>query len=113
MSGDVHVQFYEQRWGKFLALTRLVFVFQNKQDAESLLGWIVDKTLNPKKSIGLDIFPIPTLQLGDIVNIYYKDKDGKNIFVNENVRFVIYNMSYSRTKDGPLMSIYAMEISDD
>jgi hypothetical protein len=86
---------------------------QNKQDAESLLGWIVDKTLNPKKSIGLDIFPIPTLQLGDIVNIYYKDKDGKNIFVNENVRFVIYNMSYSRTKDGPLMSIYAMEISDD
>jgi hypothetical protein len=22
-------------------------------------------------------------------------------------------MSYSRTKDGPLMSIYAMEISDD
>jgi hypothetical protein len=53
------------------------------------------------------------LQLGDIVNIYYKDKDGKNIFVNENVRFVIYNMSYSRTKDGPLMSIYAMEISDD
>lgn len=24
MSGDVHVQFYEQRWGKFLTLTHLL-----------------------------------------------------------------------------------------
>lgn len=34
MSGDVHVQFCEQRWGKFLALTHLVFVFKRPRDAE-------------------------------------------------------------------------------
>ena len=37
MSGDVHVQFYEQRWGKFLALTRRLVCCANKKDAEEFL----------------------------------------------------------------------------
>ena len=37
MSGDVHVQFCEQRWGKFPALTLLVLGFQYKSEANEFL----------------------------------------------------------------------------
>lgn len=36
MSGDVHVQFCEQRWGKFLALTHLIVHCKTLEEATSL-----------------------------------------------------------------------------
>jgi hypothetical protein len=45
MSGDVHVQFCEQRLGKFLALTHLVFIFQRKDDAKRFYS-VLPKRLN-------------------------------------------------------------------
>jgi hypothetical protein len=86
---------------------------QNKQDAENILGWIIDKSIIPKKSISLDIFAIPTIQLGDIINIHYKNNDEKDVFVSKDTRFIVYNISYARSEIGPTMSIYAMEISDE
>ena len=37
MNGDIHVQFCEQRWGKFLALTHRVICFQYEVDAHKVM----------------------------------------------------------------------------
>jgi hypothetical protein len=64
----------------------------------------------PKRSVGVNIFSIPTLQLGDIVNIDYKNNDNLPVIGNSTTRFVIYNIEYSRTPQGPNMTIYLSEV---
>jgi hypothetical protein len=83
---------------------------QTQDAAESLMGWMVDKIIQPRKSIGLSIFAIPTLQLGDIVNINYKDQANIDQVSSSDTRFVVYNIEYSRSIDGPSMTIYVSEI---
>ena len=83
---------------------------QTDDDAEKLMGWIIDKTMKPKKSIGINIFAIPTLQLGDIVTIDYKDSSGLDLVASDLSRFVVYNIEYSRNNNGPNMTIYLSEV---
>jgi hypothetical protein len=83
---------------------------QTQDDAEQLMGWIISKLMKPKKSIGLDIFSIPTIQLGDIVTINYKDGNGLDLVASDTSRFVVYNTEYTRTPAGPNMKIYVSEI---
>lgn len=85
---------------------------QSKDDASSLIGWIIDKTLTPKKSLGISILPSPYLQLGDIISIYYKENNLDKL-VTEDKRFVIYNIDYARSSNGPTMKIYCQEINND
>jgi hypothetical protein len=66
--------------------------------------------MKPKKSIGLDIFAIPTIQLGDIVSINYKDYSGLDLVTPSSSRFVVYNIEYSRTPTGPNMKVYVSEV---
>jgi hypothetical protein len=83
---------------------------QTQDDAESLMGWIVNKTMVPRKDIGINAFSIPTLQLGDIVTVNYKDSDGLDLVTPDDVRFVVYNIEYARRLTGPSMSIYLSEV---
>jgi hypothetical protein len=83
---------------------------QTEDDAEALMKWIINKLMSPKKSVGINIFSIPTLQLGDIVTINYKDKDGMDMVAPTSSRFVIYNIEYSRSLSGPSMTIYLSEV---
>lgn len=83
---------------------------QTDDAAESLMGWIIDKLMKPKKSVGLDIFATPTIQLGDIVSINYKDKDGLDLVSSESSRFVVYNIEYVRQPSGPTMKVYVSEV---
>jgi hypothetical protein len=83
---------------------------QNDDDAEKLMGWIINKTMKPKKSIGVNIFAIPTLQLGDIVTVNYKDSNELDLVASSLSRFVIYNIEYSRNNNGPSMTIYLSEV---
>ena len=48
---------------------------QSQDAAENIMGWIIKRTLKPKKMVGANIFSIPTLQLGDIVKINYNVDD--------------------------------------
>lgn len=88
---------------------------QNADQAEELMGWLIEKMLDPRLSIGLSIFPTPTLQLGDIVTVNYKTRNGAGQLIDEvadsSKRFVIYNIEYSRTGNGPEMTIYISEVS--
>jgi hypothetical protein len=83
---------------------------QTQDSAESLMNWIINKVMEPKKIIGANIFSIPTLQLGDIVTLDYKDSDGLDLVTADSTRFVVYNINYSRSPDGPSMTIYLSEV---
>jgi len=83
---------------------------QNYDDANDLLGWMVDKVMKPRKSIGLKIFSNPMIQLGDIVSIYMKDNDGVDAFASEDSRFVVYNIEYSKATEGPQMTLFLSQV---
>jgi hypothetical protein len=83
---------------------------QTQDDAQELIGWIINKSLKPKKYIGLNIFAIPTIQLGDIVTVDYKDNNDEDLVTLPSVRFVVYNIEYQRNSNGPSMTIYLSEV---
>jgi hypothetical protein len=83
---------------------------QTQDDAEVMMNWIINKLMVPKKSIGVEIFSIPTLQLGDIVTIDYKDSNGIELVASELSRFVVYNIEYARSESGPSMTVYLSEV---
>ena len=83
---------------------------QSEDDAQQLMGWIINKIMKPKKAVGVNMFSIPTLQLGDIVTINYKDSTGLDLVAPTTDRFVIYNIKYGRDIDGPNMTLYLSEV---
>lgn len=83
---------------------------QSTDDANALMGWIINKVMVPKKSIGVGLFSIPTLQLGDIVTINYQNSDGLDLVADATDRFVVYNIEYSRGSSGPSMTVYLSEV---
>jgi hypothetical protein len=82
---------------------------QNADAAENLMSWLVKKITKPRKSIGLKIFANPMIQLGDIVEIDYVEKN-INKAGSDGSRFVVYNIEYSKSKDGPEMSLFLSEV---
>lgn len=82
---------------------------QNKDAAESLMSWLTEKIMKPKKSVGVRLFANPTLQLGDIVQIDYST-NGIDQVAAYSSRFVVYNIEYNKTTDGPEMSVYLSEV---
>ena len=83
---------------------------QSQDDANELMGWIINKVMRPKKSIGINLFSIPTLQLGDIVTIDYKNSDNLDLVAEPSDRFVVYNIAYNRSLSGPSMTVYLSEV---
>jgi hypothetical protein len=83
---------------------------QTQDDAEAMMNWIINKVMVPKKSVGVNIFSIPTLQLGDIVTLDYKDNSGLDLVTSDSSRFVVYNIEYARSESGPSMTVYLSEV---
>ena len=83
---------------------------QTQDDAKDLMGWMVKKIMKPRKSLGVEIFAIPTLQLGDIVEVDYKDSSGISVATTDTSRFVVYNIEYGKTEAGPTMTVYLSEV---
>jgi len=83
---------------------------QTHDDAENLMGWLIDKLMVPKKSIGVKIFTTPTIQLGDIVTVNYKDSNNLDLVTEDTARFLVYNIDYTRRTSGPEMTLYLAEV---
>jgi len=85
---------------------------QTSDAAEDVFGWVIDKVSVPKKAVGINTFGTTNLQLGDIVNINYKDAQGQGIDIisPEASRFVIYNMEYKKDASGLSTTIYLIEV---
>jgi hypothetical protein len=53
---------------------------------------------------------MPILQLGDIVSIDYTSNDSIEQISLRDSRFVVYNIEYSRSLEGPSMSVFLSEV---
>lgn len=83
---------------------------QSNDDANELMGWIINKILRPRKNVGVKIFSNPMIQLGDLVKLNYKDNTNNDIIAPENKTFVVYHMEYSKDSGGPDMTLYLSEV---
>jgi hypothetical protein len=81
---------------------------QTQDDANNLMKWLLSKISKPRKAIGVKIFSNPTIQLGDIVAIKYTRDNLEKI---ENTRYVVYYIEYSKSVDGPDMTLYLSEVA--
>jgi len=83
---------------------------QTQDSAERMMKWLVDKTIRSRKSVGVDLFPIPTLQLGDIVTIDYVGQNGFSELSDPTTKFVVYSIDYKATAAGPTMKAFLSEV---
>ena len=84
---------------------------QNEDAARDLLGWVISKTIKPRKAIGMSVFAGSVLQLGDIVQIFWTSDSGIDQLVDRNKKFVVYSTEYSISPDGPSTIVYVSEVS--
>lgn len=82
---------------------------QSQDAANSLMSWLTQKIMKPRKSVGIKVFAMPTLQLGDIVTIDYSEQ-GISMIDNKTKRFVVYNIEYAKDQTGPSMTVYVSEV---
>lgn len=82
---------------------------QSQDAAEELMAWVTDRLTTPKLSVGLDIFGMPTLQIGDLVHIDYS-ADDVNAITDPSKRFVVYSIDYARGREGIKMTAYVSEV---
>lgn len=82
---------------------------QTGDDANSLMKWIISKIMKPRKSVGVKIFSNPTVQLGDIVEVDYIEK-GIDKIGSIGKRFTVYSIDYSKSLQGPSMTVYLSEV---
>jgi hypothetical protein len=97
------------KYGKNEITVESVYI-QNSDTAENVFGWIINKVSKPRKMIGLSTFATQNLQLGDIVNVKYLSKEGIDVIVPENTRFVIYQIEHSQKSEGPETTMYLAEV---
>jgi hypothetical protein len=84
---------------------------QSHDAAEDMMAWMVNKIMKPSKSVGVKLFANPMLQLGDIVQIDYKNENGINEISEYDDRFVVYHIEYKRDADGPSMDVFLSEVT--
>lgn len=86
---------------------------QSDSYAENLMGWLIDKTMRPRRVLSMSVYPMPHLQLGDLVTIDYllPDPDSRELpFVDPNSQFIVAEISYNRDQNGPNNSIRLLEV---
>jgi hypothetical protein len=82
---------------------------QSYDEANSLMKWLIEKIAKPRRSVGVKIFAIPTIQLGDIVTLDYEEND-INMVSSPLSRFVVYNIDYTKNVEGPDMTVFLSEV---
>ena len=83
---------------------------QTDEAAEEIFGWVIEKVSRPKILIGLNTFATFNLQLGDILQINYKNADGINVISDTDKRFVVYNIEYNKSFGSESMTMYLAEV---
>jgi hypothetical protein len=83
---------------------------QSRNAAERMMEWLVDKIMKPRKSVGVAVFGMPHLQLGDLVEIDYKSAEGVDQIASPNKRFVVYHIEHSRSVTDLSTSVFLSEV---
>lgn len=89
---------------------------QSQDAADDMMGWMINKIMSPRKSVGVKLFAMPTIQLGDIVQFDYisnkinpSDLDSNEV-ASADSRFVVYSIEYARSASGPVQTVYLSEV---
>jgi hypothetical protein len=85
---------------------------QSQDAAFSIMQWLTERIMKPRKSVGVEVFGLPILQLGDIVSLDYVSKEGNQELAKSGTRFVIYNIEYSRSFNNLQMRAYLSEVPE-
>ena len=83
---------------------------QDADTAYKLMDWMISRIMRPRRSVGIEMFAMPTVQLGDIAEINYIDKNSIVQAGGSSSRFIVYNIEYSKDLSGPSMKIYLSEV---
>jgi|688.fasta_scaffold00781_57 hypothetical protein len=83
---------------------------QSEDQAKNLLGWVLSKTISPRRIVLLEVFATSHLQLGDIVTIDYTMPSGDK-FVDVDKQFVVSEIQYARSTEGPSSIIKVVEVN--
>jgi len=75
-----------------------------------MFGWIMGKVSKPKILVGLNTFATHNIQLGDILQINYKNNDQLDIISDTNKKFVVYNIEYAKELSSETMTMYLAEV---
>jgi hypothetical protein len=102
------VKFSRQKYGNLDFSLDAPYI-QSHDDAYDLMGWMLSKVTKPRKAVGLRVFGMPTMQLGDIVELDYENSDSNDV-VSNGSRFVVYNIEYTKDASGPSMTAYLSEV---
>lgn len=77
---------------------------QTEDAAEAAMDWVIKKTMTPKKTVGMQVFGVPHLQLGDIVNIDYKTPEGVDVISDVDKKYVVYNIEH-KLSEGEIATV--------
>jgi hypothetical protein len=83
---------------------------QTDEAAEDVFGWTIKKVSVPKILVGINTFATQNLQLGDIIEINYKNNGGVDVISDPSKRFVVYNIEYSKNSSDETMTMYLAEV---
>lgn len=83
---------------------------QTTAAAEEMMGWIIDKVMYPRKSIGVNTFATSNIQLGDIVKLQYKNNDDIDVIDDPSKRYVVYNIEYQKQSPDLTMTLHLAEV---
>lgn len=82
----------------------------SRTNALDLAKWILNNNMQEKRTISLEIYANPLLELGDKVKLFYKTNNyTQNIFGDKS--FIISSINYSITESGPKMNIIMQELT--
>lgn len=81
---------------------------QDRNTAADMMGWMIQKIKKPKLAISLDLFSLPIIQMGDIVQIEYKANN--NMDIPSSSRFVVYACNISASEGEISQKVYLSEV---
>jgi len=102
------IKISRSKYGKKDFVLESIYI-QSEDQANNLLGWILSKTLRPRKIVLLETFATPHLQLGDMVTIDYTMPSGDK-FVTPDAEFIVAEIQYARSQEGPSSIIKVVEV---
>ena len=81
---------------------------QSDDAARNLMSWVVSKTMQPRKSVGINAFGASHIQLGDLVTLNALDEYNNNVISDK--MFTVYSIEYNNSGAGPEQTIYLSEV---
>lgn len=87
---------------------------QDDAVAEDMISWIVNKTFRPRQLLGVNVFGMSQIQLGDILTVDYQvnptGATEMEAITNKDKKFVTYQVDYNKTPDGTTSTIFLVEV---